>query len=312
MVPTATPTDTPPLAPIVFDNDQRVIRRMRAFKRCRKSGGPAFFTQRCANDAAERLQDIARVFQNALIIGPAEFWPTLANQLPHDKHPKQVHLCYDMHDDIGAQSNQPFDSFHKDDALPFEAGQYDLIISCLSLHSVNDLPGGLMNMRHILAPDGLIMASIFGGDSLCELRRSFYAVEAAQLGGMSPRIFPMVDFSQAAALLQRAGLALPVVDTDRFTVHYNTLEKLVSDLRDQGETNILTARNKKPLSANFMKNLEKNYRSQSTHRDKKLPASFEILWLTGWAPHESQQKPLKPGSAKTRLADALGTREQRL
>ena len=297
-------------APLVFDANQRRIRRLRAHKRCLKKDQAAFFTQRCAQDAAERLLDIARKFENALIIGPAEFWPLLRASLPNEKRPMTAHICYDIADD--GKFGSAFNTISADDALPFEAGQFDLIISCLSLHSLNDLPGGLMNMRHILAPDGLMIASIFGGDSLRELRETFYAIELEHFGGMSPRVFPMVDFSQAAALLQRAGLALPVVDTDRFTIHYSTFETLMNDLRDQGETNILKDRDKTPLTRTFKKALEKQYQILSDHSTQKLPASFEILWLTGWAPHESQQKPLKPGSAKMRLADALGTQEKKL
>lgn len=291
-------------APQVFDPAARQMRRQRAAARTARLGTPAFFTERCIDDVADRLQDIARQFERALIIGPMGTWDAVADRLPTDKHPKSVTLAYDG-PTLGSGHSAP------DDALPFDAGQFDLVISILSLHSVNDLPGGLMNLRHILEADGLMMASVFGGDSLHELRQSFYTAESAINGQMSPRIFPMIDFSQAASLLQRAGFALPVVDTDRFTVNYSTPARLIADLRDQGETNILIARDKTPLSRRLSTALWDAYRAQFGTESGKLRASFEILWLTGWVPHARQQKPLKPGSAKMRLADALGVKEQK-
>ena len=297
--------------PLVFDADLRRQRRARAARRTTRMTGeqnqPAFFTQRCAEDAAERLQDIARTFDRALIIAPHDFWPQLRRLLPVQKHPKTVVTAYD----IDASINH-FDIISADDALPLGGEPYDLIISILSLHSVNDLPGALLNMRHLLKPDGLMMASVFGGDSLHELRAAFYAAESKHLGGMSPRVFPMMDFSQAAHLLQRTGYALPVVDTDRFTVNYSALARLISDLRDAGQTNVLTARNPAPLSQSFFTALQKEYSAASSSENGKLRANFEILWMTGWAPHDSQQKPLKPGSAKMRLSEALGTKETKL
>lgn len=298
-------------APSVFDNDLRRLRRTRAHKRMTKQGVGAsgFFTQRCADDAAERLMDINRRFERALIIGPADFWPALCGALPADKQPKQVTLAYDIDMPRGAA---PFDIIARDDALPFEADSFDLIISCLSLHSVDDFPGALLNTAHILEPDGVMMAAVFGGDSLRELRASFYAAEQETRGQMSPRIYPMIDFSQSAQLLARAGLALPVVDTDRFAVNYKKLSTLVSDLRDLGDTNILMSRDKRPLSKTLWESLQHHYAQGFSSETGRYIASFEILWLTGWSPHARQQKPLKPGSAKMRLADALGSKEQKL
>lgn len=283
------------------------MRRARAEKRIERSGKLGFFMQRCAEDAADRIQDINRRFERALIIGPAGFWPQLRALLPIDKHPKTVVLAYDINKAENGDSR--LDIIAPDDGLPIDGPKYDLILSVLSLHSVNDLPGALLNMRHILAPDGLMMASLFGGDSLRELRTVFYSVEAERRGGMSPRIFPMIDFSQAAQLLQRTGYALPVVDTDRFTVNYGALATLINDIRDNGDSNVATSRDKAPLSRSFYTALEAAYREQFSNAAGKLTASFEILWMTGWAPHDSQQKPLKPGSAKMRLSDALGAKE---
>lgn len=295
-------------APAVFDNDLRRMRRARAHKRIARRGA-GFFSQRCASDAAERLLDINRRFERALIIGPADFWPALLSELPTDKIPTTVTLAYDIE---SAAANSSFDTTARDDALPFEADSFDLIISCLSLHSVDDFPGALMNMAHILEGDGLMIASVFGGDSLRELRASFYSAEQAVEGQMSPRIYPMIDFSQSAQLLSRAGLALPVVDTDRFTVNYEKLSTLVDDLRDLGDTNILVARDKRPVSKALWQSLKAHYAAAFSTDAGRFIASFEILWLTGWSPHSTQQKPLKPGSAKMRLADALGSKEQKL
>ncbi|WP_371396159.1 methyltransferase domain-containing protein [Fretibacter rubidus] len=301
---TPTPQKT---APHVFDAELRRIRRARAVRRAVKSDKPAFFIPRCAEDAADRMQDINRRFERALIIGPPDFWPQLRELLPTDKHPTTVVQAYDIDPDDAADFG--LDIGAPDDGLPIDGPKYDLIISVLSLHSVNDLPGALLNMRHILKADGLMMASLFGGDSLRELRTVFYSVEAERLGGMSPRIFPMIDFSQAAQLLQRTGYALPVVDTDRFTVNYGALSTLIGDIRDSGDSNVAVARDRRHLSRDFLKALEAAYRAQFSNEAGKITASFEILWMTGWAPHDSQQKPLKPGSAKMRLSDALGAKE---
>ncbi|MGB0908564.1 MAG: methyltransferase domain-containing protein [Maricaulaceae bacterium] len=299
-----------PAAPQVFDMAKRHIRRERAANRFNATSTLAFFSQRCAEDIAERLLDIARTFQNALIIAPPGFWPHVAGLLPAAKHPKNITTCYDLPD--STETRGRIEITAPDDALPFDPESFDLIISILSLHSVNDLPGALINMRQCLKPDGLMMASLFGGQSLNELRQSLYSAEANITGGVTPRVFPMIDFSQSAALLQRAGLALPVVDTDRFTVQYSSFDRLINDLRDQGETNILAAASGAPISKPLRDELITAYTAHSQHTEQKLTTTFEILWLTGWAPDASQQKPLKPGSAKMRLADALGAKEQKL
>lgn len=297
-----TPQETPPA---IFDAAARRQRRARAAKRYSKTGQIGFFTQRCVDDAAERLLDIARTFDSALIIAPDGFLDALLTELPESKHPKKITTCYD----IGGSSSGL--THAADDALPFGTEQFDLIISVLSLHSVNDLPGALLNIRRCLKPDGLMLGALFGGQTLTELRQSFYAAETHVLGAPTPRIFPMIDFSQAAALLQRTGFALPVVDTDRINIHYKSFETLISDLRSHGETNILSARHAKPISRKLLAALMDAYLEAYGQNDK-FRATFEILWLTGWAPDASQQKPLKPGSAKMRLADALGATEQKL
>lgn len=292
-------------APYIFEASARRRVRARAYRRTQKTGA-AFFTQRCAQDVKERLLDISRQFEKALIIAPAGFWPEVLRGLPEDKIPLSVHFCYDGPQDSGESLQTA------DDALPFAEDSFDLVISILSLHSVNDLPGALMNIGHILRSDGLMLAALFGGETLAQLRRSLYEVETRRLGGISPRIAPMIDFQQAASLLQRAGFALPVVDSDRMTLNYEGLGRLVADLRDQGESNILASRQKTALTRAFYRALETGLKQAYSFGDGRFEMSFEILWLTGWSPHERQQKPLKPGSAKISLAEALGTREIKL
>jgi len=250
--------------------------------------------------------DISRTFERALIIAPSSFWSLVLRNLPESKHPLNCTLCYD------AEALPAHIINCSDDALPFEKNSFDLVISILNLHSVNDMPGGLINIAHVLAPDGLMLAAYFGGATLSQLRQSFYSVESALNGGLSPRVIPMIDFSQSAALLQRAEFALPVVDTDRFTLSYETVQKLISDLRDAGETNILTSRQKAPLSRQFYHALDGELKKTYSDKPGRFSMSFEIIWATGWMPHESQQKPLKPGSARMRLSDALGTIERKL
>lgn len=197
-----------------------------------------------------------------------------------------------------------------EEALPFGEGAFDLVVSNFTLHWVNDLPGALIQIRRALRPDGLFLAAMPGGDTLHELRRSLLDAEAAVEGGASPRTSPFADVRDAGALLQRAGFALPVVDTDTITVTYADALALMRDLRFMGEANAVLARRKGLTRRDTLFAAAANYRSLFADSDGRLPATFEILFLTAWAPHESQQAPLRPGSARARLSDALDTREQ--
>ena len=197
-----------------------------------------------------------------------------------------------------------------EEALPFRDASLDLVVSALSLQFVNDLPGTLVQIRRALKPDGLFMAALVGGDTLTELRQSFAAAEAEVEDGVSPRVAPFADLRDVGALLQRAGFALPVTDVDRLTVRYASPLALMHDLRRMGATNPLVERRRRPLRRATLARLMEIYGVRFADADARVRATFEILWLSGWAPHESQQQPLKPGSAATRLADALGTREQ--
>jgi SAM-dependent methyltransferase len=196
-----------------------------------------------------------------------------------------------------------------DEWLPFAEESFDLVTSILSLHAVNDLPGTLVQIRRLLKPDGLFIAALFGGETLKELRLAFAAAEEMTLGGASPRVAPFADVRDVGGLLQRAGFALPVTDVERTVIRYRDLSRLFEDLRAIGETNVLADRRKEALTKGTLAALFQEYETRFGNSEKRFPATFEIVFLTGWAPHESQQKPLRPGSAKTRLSDALGSTE---
>ena len=192
-----------------------------------------------------------------------------------------------------------------EEALPFRDASLDLVVSALALQFVNDLPGTLIQIRRALKPDGLFLAAMIGGESLAELRAAFAEAEAEIEGGVSPRVAPFADLRDLGALLQRAGFALPVTDVDRVTVRYASPMALMHDLRRMGAGNALTERRRTPLRRATLRRMLEIYAERFADADGRIRATFEIVWLSGWAPHESQQQPLAPGSAKTRLADAL-------
>lgn len=198
-----------------------------------------------------------------------------------------------------------------DEFLPFADGKFDLVTSILSLHSVNDLPGALIQIRRVLKPDGVFLAALFGGDTLRELRFAFAATEAATAFGASPRVAPFADVRDLGGLLQRAGFALPVADIDRTTIRYRDPMRLLFDLRALGETNILVQRRPNFTSRGLLHAVLAEYLQQFGDDQRRVPATFDIVYLIGWAQHESQQKPLRPGSAKARLADALRDKRPR-
>lgn len=199
-----------------------------------------------------------------------------------------------------------------EERLPLKEASFDLITSALSLHLVNDLPGTLIQLRRVLRPDGLFLGALLGGDSLVELRQAFLMAEAETAGGVSPRVFPAADIRDVGALLQRAGFALPVADQERVTVTYGDPLLLMNELKSMGWANPLRARSRRPMRRSTLARACECYRDLFSAGNGKIKATFEFLYLCGWAPHESQQKPLKPGSAAARLADALGTVEHRV
>jgi SAM-dependent methyltransferase len=197
-----------------------------------------------------------------------------------------------------------------EETLPFGGGRFDLVFSNLSLHWVNDLPGALAQIRHCLKPDGLFLAALLAGETLSELRRALIEAELAVAGGASPRVSPVADMRDLAGLLQRAGFALPVVDSDTVTVTYADAIRLMGDLRGMGETNATAARSRRPARRALFLEAASRYRDAHGDAAGRVPATFQVVYLTAWAPHESQQKPLRPGSATARLADALGAEER--
>ncbi len=196
-----------------------------------------------------------------------------------------------------------------EEALPLKEGTFDLMTSVLSLHLVNDLPGALIQIRRALRPDGLFLGAALGGGSLIELRQAFTIAESETAGGVSPRVFPTADVRDMGALLQRAGFALPVADSEQLTVTYADPLALMRELKAMGAANPLAARSKKPLRRDTLARAAAIYSERFSEPDGRVRATFEILYLCGWAPHQSQQKALKPGSAAARLAEALGTQE---
>jgi SAM-dependent methyltransferase len=199
-----------------------------------------------------------------------------------------------------------------EERLPFAEASLDLVVSTLGLHWSNDVVGALVQAQLALKPDGLFLGAFLGGATLTELRQSLVAAEAEILGGAGSRVSPFAEVADAAGLLQRAGFALPVADVDRVTVSYEHPIRLLADLRQMGETSVLAERHPKPMTRALLARASELYVERFAGPDGRVPATFEIITLTGWAPHESQPKPLRPGSAKMRLADALGTVEHKL
>ena len=270
--------------PLIFD--RRLLRARLA--RATAIGPATFLLDRVAGDIAERLSAVLRTFDIAVDLGT-----------PTDAARRAIR------DRVGTIAAVVAD----EEALPFRDASLDLVVSALALQHVNDLPGTLIQIRRALKPDGLFLAAMIGGESLAELRAAFAEAEAEVEGGVSPRVAPFADLRDVGALLQRAGFALPVTDVDRVTVRYASPLGLMHDLRRMGAGNALTERRRMPLRRATLRRLLEIYAERFADPDGRIRATFEIVWLSGWAPHESQQQPLAPGSAKTRLADALRTQE---
>jgi SAM-dependent methyltransferase len=296
----AAPPSGPPL---IFD---RSLARAR-LARARAQGAETFLLERVAQDLIDRLQAVLRPFPRALDLGTPG--PQLAHALAAVDAQRAVTRLAPV-----AEPTEPgvATQIGDEEALPFAAESFDLIVSVLSLHLVNDLPGALAQARRALAPDGLFLACLPGGRTLEELRIALMQAEDEITGGASPRVAPFADLRDLGALLQRAGLALPVTDVDVVTIRYPHMFRLMADLRAMGATNALVHRLRKPTRRAVFMRAAEIYAERFADADGRLRATFELVWLSGWAPHESQQKPLAPGSAKMRLADALGAREQKL
>lgn len=271
-----------------------------------------FLAERCALDVVQRLSAVNKAFP--MVVNLTSHQSMLADVAgsPKSSLPGCEHYveCDPVSTMLGPNAGDRL--LVDDEAVPFAASRVDLFISLLSLHHVNDLPGVLVQLRRALRPDGLLLAAMFGGETLIELRETLTQAEIDVSGGLSPRVSPFVDVRDAGGLLQRAGYALPVVDSDTITVTYKSVRALMQDLRGMGQTNILNDRSKSPLARRVLDRCEMLYRQNHGTAEGKLNATFEILYLTGWCPHDSQQKPMAPGTAKARLADALRTKEEKL
>lgn len=282
--------------PRVFDRHLLRARR----KRAEVLGPSTFLLDRVAEDVADRLGAVLRRFERAVDLGT----PTDAVRRALTQSGKVGSVIA-----AGALGGADHGVVADEEALPFADGSLDLVVSALALHLVNDLPGTLVQIRRALRPDGLLLAALLGGDTLTELRQAFTQAEAEIEGGASPRVAPFADLRDLGGLLQRAGFALPVTDVDRVVVRYASPLALMHDLRRMGATGVLADRRRQPLRRATLARMAEIYGERFADPDRRIRATFEIVWLSGWAPHESQQQPLAPGSAQRRLADALGAKE---
>lgn len=249
-----------------------------------------FVTRLVLEDFEDRLGTMLRDFPRAMIIGPD---PDL---LPERARTGQGEVNFERYQAFGADDDVPVG-----DGAP-----YNLIVSILHVQAVNDVPGYLARLRALLAPDGLLMIAGLGGETLTELREAFLAADTTVYGGASARVAPMIQVRDGGALLQRAGLALPVADVETHVVRYASPLALMADIKAMGAANPLKDRPKKPASRALLAAASAAYEARDADPDGRIRATLEIIWLAGWAPHESQQKPLRPGSAKVSLKDVLG------
>jgi SAM-dependent methyltransferase len=281
--------------PLVFDRP--LVRRR--LSRALHQGYADFLLVRTVEDLEERLSAVLREFPLALDVGTPT--PAVAQALRRSGRAGTVIRLSSV--------PEPGSILGDEERLPFSGEHFDLAVSLLALHSVNDLPGSLIQIRRALKPDGLFVGALLGGSTLTELRQSLTQAESEVEGGVSPRVAPFADLRDIGGLLQRAGFALPVTDSDVVRVRYANAFALMRDLRLMGLTNALNDRRRTPLRRATLMRTAEIYAERFGEPDGRIPATFEIVWLSGWTPHESQQKPLRPGSAKVRLADALGVKE---
>jgi len=271
--------------PRLFDPELLARRRVRAAAQ----GRVDFLHEAVAAEVSERLGEVNRRFRAAAVVGP---WPDpwVAAFAP--------------------LAEGPIRAVPDAEVLDLEPGGHDLVVHGLALHWANDPVGQLVQMRRALRPDGLMIAALFGGATLTELRTAFAVAEAEVLGGISPRVAPMGEIRDLGGLLQRAGYALPVADSRGYDVRYPSLPALMRDLRGMGETSVLADRLRRPMSRALLARLGAVYADRFGAAEGRLAATFEVIFLTGWAPAAGQQQPLRPGSAQARLADALGATER--
>ncbi len=272
-----------------------------------------FLLTRVQDDIAERLDDVNRRFTRIAIIGAGD--GNIARMLTARYAPEilvQIDAAPAMARLAARACRKAYTLIADEELLPLAPEAFDLIIAPLTLHAVNDLPGALIQMRRALRPDGLLIAAMLAGETLAPLRDAFARAEIETVDGLSPRVSPMADLRDLGGLLQRAGLALPVADRDRLTVRYASPLRLLHDLRAMGETNVLAERRRIFLRRDTLMRALAILAEDHADPDGKIPIHFDIAYLHGWAPAASQPQPLRPGSAKMRLADALHTTEHPL
>lgn len=284
--------------------DRRLV-RLRRERAAANWASHDFLFREVAERLAERLDDVRRRFPVALELGRRGDALTAALETRAGIE-ALIHtgLSPSTVRDTGGPAVAA-----DEEALPFRDGAFDLIVSSLSLHWVNDLPGALAQARRALKSDGLFLAALFGGGTLAELRDALMDAEMEEEGGVSPRVSPFADVRDMGALLQRAGFALPVVDVDTITVTFPDALALMTDLRGMGETNSVKTRRSGFLRRATLGRAAQIYRDRHGDSDGRIPATFRVMFVTAWAPAASQPKPLRPGSATVRLADALGETE---
>jgi SAM-dependent methyltransferase len=293
--------------PVIIDRGLLRARQRRALAR----GPSTFLLDRVAEELADRLASVLRAFACGVDLGTQT--DAIRRVLAGSGKVGTIIAANTLAQDAreqGAAGGSGLAVAADEEALPFRDGSLDLVVSALALQLVNDLPGTLVQVRRALKPDGLFVAALLGGDTLAELRSAFAAAEAEMEDGISPRVLPFADLRELGSLLQRAGFALPVTDVDRLTVRYPSPLALLHDLRRMGAANPLVDRRRRPLRRATLARMLEIYAARFADADGRVRATFEIVYLSGWAPHESQQQPLAPGSARARLADALGTQER--
>jgi SAM-dependent methyltransferase len=284
----------------LFDSELAVARKLRTLRGA--PGGADFLMRRAADDLRERLQTVGRRFARAAALfsltDAAERALRETGKADEVVRLEAAAAFLDGGEGLVATP----------ETVPLPHGSLDLAVSLLALHEVNDLPGMLVQIRRALRADGLFLAALPGAGTLAELRESLLRAESELGLGASPRVIPFADVRDAGGLLQRAGFALPVADVDVLTVRYDSMWALMKDLRAMGATNALAERSRRPAPRELFLRAAEIYAERFADGDGRVRATFSILWLSGWAPHPSQQKPLRPGSATVRLADALAGR----
>jgi NADH dehydrogenase [ubiquinone] 1 alpha subcomplex assembly factor 5 len=295
----------------IFDRKLVRIRRDRA---ARNFASFDFLCARTIAETCDRLTEIKRDFTSVLDCSAANglFAKTLQQNVEYEEIAKNIELLVQSESSIemarrADQVTGGLTLVSDEEFVPFAEASFDLAVSFLAMHFVNDLPGALLQIKRALKPDGIFIASLFGGDTLTELKQVLMEAQIEVEGGASPLIAPFADIRDIGALLQRAGFALPVTDLDRVTVHYATMFDLLKDLRGMGQTNVLIERRKKPLGKEVLFKAAELYHHKFAGPDGKIPATFDIIYATGWSPHGSQQKPLQPGSGKIPFAEAIKT-----